>query len=156
MLTQQQSRSKVISVNRCHQHVTAPPVQLPGRPSSWHSCYGSAWGNVIRLRCVSIEISALTLRHACAPSDSCLSSWDVEKCDCVRRDVDTRRINVLSNSRRRSQPCHVSFSSTLQHEFARSWRETVGWRRVHTDFLCLFLHVPTRMMTEMLSFLCFG
>lgn len=54
------------------------PLQFPGRPSSWHSCEGSAWGNVIRWRFVTIEISALTLRQAFVSSDSRLSSWDVE------------------------------------------------------------------------------
>lgn len=67
----------IISVNRCQWSVTVLPLQFPGTPSSWHSCEGSAWGNVIRWRFVTIEISALTLRQA-FDSDSRLSSWDVE------------------------------------------------------------------------------
>lgn len=126
---QQQSWSKVISVNRCHQHVTALPVRFPGTPSSWRGCYGIIWGNVIRLRYVTIEISA-PHTAACVCSIRFLplqlGCWE---CDTVRGDVDTQRINVLSNSRRWSQPYHVSLSSTLQHRCAHWWRENEIWHQ---------------------------
>lgn len=56
----------------CHCAPSAVPWQTQ------HSCYGSAWGNVIRLRYVTIEMLALTPQQIFAPSDSHLSSGDVE------------------------------------------------------------------------------
>lgn len=86
-------------------------------------------GNVIRLRYVTIEISA-PHTAACVRSIRFsplqLGCWE---CDSVRGDVDTRRINVLSNSRGWSQPHHVSLSSTLQHGCAHWWRENEIWHQ---------------------------
>lgn len=92
--TQQQSWSEIISVNRCHHRVTAPPVRFPGRPSGWHSCHGSAWGNVITLRCVTIEILAShtaamrSLRQVLVPPAGMLRArrrrrWRPASCRCT-------------------------------------------------------------------------
>lgn len=94
-------------------------------------------GNVIRLRYVTIEISAPHTAACVRPirfSPLQLGCWE---CDSVRGDVDTRRINVLSNSRGWSQPHHVSLSSTLQHGCAHWWRENEIWHQA----VCVLLEI---------------